>query len=141
MNAIDVIIVLLLAVFGIAFWCIYCLFHMLNGAKCTEADIQSTALHLIELLRRQFLGNSRKIINQLFFKSLCGWLLQTNKLYIFLKQCHSNVEKSGGQTIEQSNGKSDLFCMISTTWDEQQKLEIGRQVALFYCKTLQVPGK
>ena len=74
-NAIDVILVLLLSVFGIAYQCIYCLFLMLNGITYIEAKIQSAALHLIELLRRQFLGTSPKIANQLFFKSLCGWLL------------------------------------------------------------------
>ena len=68
-------LVLLLSVFGIVFRCIYCLFLMLNGVTYTEAEIQSTALLLIELLRRQFLANSQKITNQLFFKSLCGWLL------------------------------------------------------------------
>ena len=62
-------------------------------------------------------------------------------MIFFLKQCHNNVEKSGGQTIRQNNGKSDLFCMISTAWDEQQKLGIEGQVALFYSKTLQVSGK
>ena len=62
-------------------------------------------------------------------------------MIFFLKQCHSKVEKSGGQTIGQNNGKSDLFCMISTTWDEQQKLGVEGQVALFYSKTLQVSGK
>ena len=62
-------------------------------------------------------------------------------MIFFLKQCHSNVEKSGGQIIRQNNGKSDLFCMISTTWDEQQKLGMEGQVALFYTKTLQVSGK
>ena len=37
--------------------------------RYTEAEIQSTILHLIELLSRQFLGNSPKIKNQLFFKN------------------------------------------------------------------------
>ena len=55
-------------------------------------------------------------------------------MIFFLKQCHSKVEKSGGQTIGQINGKSELFCMISTTSDEQQKLGIEGQVALFYSK-------
>ena len=59
----------------------------------------------------------------------------------FLKQCHSNVEKSGGETIGQNNGKSGLFCMISITWNEQQKLGMEEQVALFHRKTLQVSGK
>ena len=31
--------------------------------------------------------------------------------------------------------------MILTTWDEQQKLGVEGQVALFYSKTLQVSGK
>ena len=62
-------------------------------------------------------------------------------MIFFLKQCHSNVEKSGGQTIGQNNGKSDLSCMISTTWDEQQKLGMEGQVALFYSKTSQNSGK
>ena len=43
---------------------------MLNGVTYTDAEIESTALHLLELLSRQFLGNSPKITNQLFFKSL-----------------------------------------------------------------------
>ena len=59
----------------------------------------------------------------------------------FLKQCHSNVEKSGGKTIGQNNEKSGLFCMISITWNEQQKLGMEEQVALFNRKTLQVSGK
>ena len=62
-------------------------------------------------------------------------------MIFFLKQCHNNVEKSGGQTIGQNNGKSDLFCMISTTWDEQQKLGMEGQVDLFYSKTLQFSRK
>ena len=78
-NAIDVILVLLLSAFGIAFRCIYYLFHMLIGVTYIEAEIQSTPLHLIELFRSQFLGNSPKITNQLFFKSFCGWLLSPNK--------------------------------------------------------------
>ena len=51
-------------------------------------------------------------------------------------QCHSKGEQSGGQTIGQKNGKSDLF-MISTTWDKQQKLGMEGQDTLFYSKTLQ----
>ena len=43
---------------------------MLNGVTYTDAEIESTALHLLELLSRQFLGNSPKITNQLFFKNL-----------------------------------------------------------------------
>ena len=39
----------------------------------TEAKIQSTTPHLIELLRRRFLGNSPNTTNQLFFKKLFGW--------------------------------------------------------------------
>ena len=62
-------------------------------------------------------------------------------MIFFLNQCHSNVEKSGGQAIGQNNQKADLFCMISTTWDEQEKLGMEGQVALFYSKTLQVSGK
>ena len=31
--------------------------------------------------------------------------------------------------------------MISTTWDEQQKLGMEGKIALFYSKTLQVSGK
>ena len=46
-----------------------------NGVTYTDAKIQGTALHLFELLNRQFLGNSPKITNQLFFKNLFGWLL------------------------------------------------------------------
>ena len=38
---------------------------MLNGVTYTEAEIQSTAMHLIELLRRQYLGNSPKTRSQL----------------------------------------------------------------------------
>ena len=62
-------------------------------------------------------------------------------MIFFLNQCHSNVEKSGGQAIGQNNQKADLFCLISTTWDEQEKLGMEGQVALFYSKTLQVSGK
>ena len=65
-----------------------------------RAEIQSTVLHLIEILSRQFLGNSPKIANQMIF---------------LLDQCHSKVEKSGGKTMEQNTRKSDFFCMISTT--------------------------
>ena len=36
-------------------------------------------------------------------------------MIFLLNQCHSKVKKSGGQIIGQNNGKSDLFCMISTT--------------------------
>ena len=50
-------------------------------------------------------------------------------------------KKSGSQTIGRNSGKSDLFCMVLTTWDEQQKLGMDVQVALFYSKTLQVSGK
>ena len=62
-------------------------------------------------------------------------------MIFLLNQCHSNVEKSGGQTIGQNNRKSYVFCMISTTCDEQQNLGMEGQVALFYSKTLQVSGK
>ena len=54
----------------------------------------------------------------------------------FFLKCHSNVEKSEGQTIGQNIRKSDLFYMISTTWDEQEKLGLEGQVALFCSKTL-----
>ena len=64
-------------------WCFHCLFHMLNDTAYTEAVIQSTALHLIELLHRRFLGNSPKKTNQLFFKNLFGWLLSASKWYFF----------------------------------------------------------
>ena len=57
---------LLLSVVGIGFRCIYCLLHMLNGVMYTEAEIQSTVLHLIQLLSRQFHENSPKITNKLF---------------------------------------------------------------------------
>ena len=50
-------------------------------------------------------------------------------------------KKSGSQTVGQNSGKSDLFCMVLTTWDEQQKLGMDVQVALFYSKALQVSGK
>ena len=36
----------------------------------TEAEIQSTAPHLVKLSSRKFLGNSLKITNHLFFKNL-----------------------------------------------------------------------
>ena len=62
-------------------------------------------------------------------------------MIFFLKQCHSNVEKSGGLSIGQNNGKSDLFCMISTALDEQQRLGMEGQIAFFYSKSLQVSGK
>ena len=39
---------------------------MLNGVMYTEAEIQSTVLHLIQLLSRQFHENSPKITNKLF---------------------------------------------------------------------------
>ena len=48
----------------------------------------------------------------------------------------------GGQTIGQKKMEFLIFFMISTTWDEQQKLGMEGQAALFYSKTLQVsPGK
>ena len=49
-----------------------------------------------------------------FSKTL--WIVTFSKQIIFdLNQCHSKVEKSGGQTIGENNRKSDFFCMISTT--------------------------
>ena len=36
-------------------------------------------------------------------------------MIFFLNQCHGKVEKSGGQIIEQNTGKSEFFCMISTS--------------------------
>ena len=57
---------------------------MLNDVTYTKAEIQSTALHLIELLRRQFLANSPKITNQLSSKvSVDGYF--NLKRDIFLK--------------------------------------------------------
>ena len=56
-------------------WCFCCLLYMLNGVTYTEVELQSTAPHLIELFSRQFLRNSPKITNQLFFKSFFRWLL------------------------------------------------------------------
>ena len=78
---------------------------MLNGVTYTDAEIQSTTLHLLELLSKQFLGNSPKITNQLFFKNLFGWL----QVIFLLNQCHSKLEKSGVQTMGQNTGKSDFF--------------------------------
>ena len=54
---------------------------MWNGKTYTEAEIQNTEPGLIELLSRQFFGNSPKIANQLFFKKLFRWLLQTYKVF------------------------------------------------------------
>ena len=47
--------------------CIYCLFHILNGIRYTEAQ-RFKAQHCtpIELLSREFLFNSPKFTNQLF---------------------------------------------------------------------------
>ena len=42
---------------------------MLIGVMHTDAEIQSIALHFFEHLSRQFLENSTKITNQLFFKN------------------------------------------------------------------------
>ena len=93
--------------------CFYCLFHMLIGVTYTDAKIQNTALHLFELLSRQFLENSPKITNQIFFKNLFGWLFYFG--LFLLNKCHSRVEKSGGYTMGQNTGKSGVFCVISTT--------------------------
>ena len=93
--------------------CFYCLFHMLNGVTYTDAKIQNTALHLFELLSRQFLENSPKITNQIFFKNLFGWLFFFG-LFLWNKY-NSRVEKSGGYTMGQNTGKSGVFCVISTT--------------------------
>ena len=41
---------------------------MINGVTFLDARIQSIALHIFEVLSRQFLGNFAKITNQLFFK-------------------------------------------------------------------------
>ena len=93
--------------------CFCCLFHVLNGVTYTDAKIQSIVLHLFELLSRQFLRNSPKITNQIFFKHLFGWLLYFG--LFLLNKCHSKVEKSGGYTVGQNTGKSGIFCIISTT--------------------------
>ena len=44
-----------------------------------------------------------------------SWDFSKNYKSIILNQWHSKVEKSGGETIGQNNGKSNLFCMISLT--------------------------
>ena len=107
---------------------------MLNGITYTEAEIQSIALHLIELLRKKLQKfENYKLTNYSSKATMDGYFNLTSD--VFLK-CHSNVEKSEGQTIGQNIRKSDLFYMISTTWDEQEKLGLEGQVALFCSKTL-----
>ena len=56
-------------------------------------------------------------------------------MIFLLNQCHSKVEKSGGQIMAQKTGKSDFFCIISTALTETGG---GGAIALFYRKTLQV---
>ena len=63
-DATDVIIVLLLCTSVL-------LLSIPHAVTYTEAEINLTALNFIE----QFLGNSLKITNQLFFKNLFAWLI------------------------------------------------------------------
>ena len=106
----------------------WCNVHRSRHSKHNTAPYRTVK----ETISRKFSKNYKSTNLQ---KSL--WM----QVIFFLKQCHSNFEKSGCQTIGQDNGKSDLFCMISTTWDEQQKLGMEGKIALLYSKTLQVSGK
>ena len=54
---------------------------MLNGITYRKVEIPSIALHLIELLSRQFFENSPKITNQLFSTtSLDGYFKLTSHI-------------------------------------------------------------
>ena len=82
-----------------------------NVYRCS--DVQNAATHLVE----QFLGISSKITNQLLYKKLIlesYFKLLTSDISLKSDQCHSKVEKSGGQTMGQNTEKSDFFSVIST---------------------------
>ena len=72
-------------------------------------------------------------INYFLKTSLDGYFKLTSDTSV--NQCHSKVEKSGGQTMAQNTGKSDFFCIISTALTETGG---GKTIALFYGKNLQV---
>ena len=74
---------------------------MVNGLAYTEAEIQSTTPHFIELWSEQFFGNSLKITSTIFQKH--PWMDNLNLQVIFLlNQYHSKFKKIREQTMWQN---------------------------------------
>ena len=64
--------------------------------------------NLLGFLRKSQINYCLKLILESYFKLL------TSDISLKSDQCHSKVEKSGGQTMGQNTEKSDFFSVIST---------------------------